>query len=111
ASNFALTNPEVFRETITSGGQNLVTGLNTRLDDINRGNGQLKITMTDAKAFELGVNIATTPGKVVFQNDLLQLIQYEPATKKVAKRPLLVIPPWINKYYIMDLREKNSLIK
>ena len=110
-SNFALTNPEVFRETITSGGQNLVRGLNNLLDDIKRGNGQLKISMTDTKAFELGVNIATTPGKVVFQNDLMQLIQYEPATKKVAKRPLLVMPPWINKYYIMDLREKNSLIK
>jgi len=110
-SNFALTNPEVFRETVTSGGQNLVRGLNNLLDDIKRGNGQLKISMTDTKAFELGVNIATTPGKVVFQNDLMQLIQYEPTTKKVAQRPLLVIPPWINKYYIMDLREKNSLIK
>jgi polyhydroxyalkanoate synthase len=110
-SNFALTNPEVFRETIKSGGQNLVRGLNNLLDDIKRGNGQLKISMTDTKAFELGVNIATTPGKVVFQNELMQLIQYEPSTKKVAQRPLLVIPPWINKYYIMDLREKNSLIK
>src|ERR1700675_3709702 len=110
-SNFALTNPEVFRETIASGGQNLVKGLNNLLDDIERGNGQLKISMTDSKAFELGVNIATTPGQVVFQNDLMQLIQYEPATAKVAKRPLLIIPPWINKYYILDLREKNSLVK
>ena len=110
-SNFALTNPEVFRETIASGGQNLVRGLNNLLDDIERGNGRLKISMTDTKAFELGVNIATTPGQVVYENELLQLIQYEPTTKKVAKRPLLVIPPWINKYYIMDLREKNSLIK
>jgi len=110
-SNFALTNPEVFRETIATGGQNLVKGLNNLLDDIDRGNGQLKISMTDTKAFELGVNIATTPGKVVFQNDLMQLIQYEPATKKVAKRPLLIMPPWINKYYILDLREKNSMIK
>jgi len=110
-SNFALTNPEVFRETIASGGQNLVKGLNNLLDDIERGNGQLKISMTDSKAFELGVNIATTPGHVVFQNDLMQLIQYEPATAKVAKRPLLIMPPWINKYYILDLREKNSLIK
>ncbi len=101
----------MFRETIASGGQNLVRGLNNLLDDIERGNGQLKISMTDTKAFELGVNIATTPGKVVFENDLMQLIQYEPTTKKVAKRPLLVMPPWINKYYIMDLREKNSLIK
>ncbi|MGH8849880.1 MAG: PHA/PHB synthase family protein [Casimicrobiaceae bacterium] len=110
-SNFALTNPEVFRETVTSGGQNLVKGLNNLLDDIERGNGQLKISMTDSKAFELGVNIATTPGKVVFQNDLMQLIQYEPSTKKVYTRPLLIIPPWINTYYILDLREKNSLVK
>ncbi len=110
-SNFALTNPEVFRETISTGGQNLVKGLNNLLDDIERGNGKLRISMTDSKAFELGVNIATTPGKVVFQNDLMQLIQYEAATKKVHKRPLLIIPPWINKYYILDLREKNSLIR
>ena len=67
--------------------------------------------MTDAKAFELGVNIATTPGKVVFQNELMQLIQYEPSTKKRCKRPLLIIPPWINKYYILDLREKNSFMR
>ncbi|MFO1322645.1 MAG: class I poly(R)-hydroxyalkanoic acid synthase [Burkholderiales bacterium] len=110
-SNFALTNPEVFRETVASGGQNLVRGLNNLLDDIERGGGQLRISMTDAKAFELGVNIATTPGKVVFQNELMQLIQYEPATKKVWKRPVLVIPPWINKYYILDLREKNSFLR
>ncbi|HTQ01100.1 MAG TPA: class I poly(R)-hydroxyalkanoic acid synthase [Casimicrobiaceae bacterium] len=110
-SNFALTNPEVFRETIASGGQNLVKGLNNLLDDIERGGGQLRISMTDTKAFELGVNIATTPGKVVFQNELIQLIQYEPSTKKAWKRPLLIIPPWINKYYILDLREKNSFMR
>ena len=110
-SNFALTNPEVFNETISTGGQNLVKGLNNLLEDIDRGGGQLRISMTDPKAFELGVNIATTPGKVVWQNDLMQLIQYEPSTKKVYQRPLLIIPPWINKYYILDLREKNSLIK
>jgi polyhydroxyalkanoate synthase len=110
-SNFALTNPEVFRETISTGGQNLVRGLNNLLDDIERGNGQLRISMTDSKAFELGVNIATTPGKVVFQNELIQLIQYEPSTKKQWQRPLLIIPPWINKYYILDLREKNSFIR
>src|SRR2546422_866291 len=102
-SNFALTNPEVFRETVATGGQNLVRGLNNLLDDIERGNGQLRISMTDPKAFELGVNIATTPGQVVFQNDLMQLIQYEPATKKQWQRPLLIVPPWINKYYILDL--------
>jgi polyhydroxyalkanoate synthase len=110
-SNFALTNPEVFRETVASGGQNPVRGLNNLLDDIERGNGQLRISMTDTKAFELGVNIATTPGKVVFQNDLMQLLQYEPTTAKVWKRPLLIIPPWINKYYILDLREKNSFVR
>jgi polyhydroxyalkanoate synthase len=110
-SNFALTNPEVLHETVTSGGENLVKGLKNLLGDIERGNGQLKISMTDSKAFELGVNIATTPGKVVYQNDLMQLLQYEPTTKKVFKRPLLIIPPWINKYYILDLREKNSLVK
>src|SRR5690242_17286214 len=110
-SNFALTNPEVFRETIATGGQNLVRGLNNLLDDIERGNGQLRISMTDTKAFELGVNIATTPGQVVAQTDLMQLIQYEPATKKQWQRPLLIIPPWINKYYILDLREKNSFIR
>ena len=110
-SNFALTNPEVFRETVATGGQNLVKGLHNLLDDIERGGGQLKISMTDAKAFELGVNIAPTPGKVVFQNELMQLIQYEPSTKKTWKRPLLIIPPWINKYYILDLREKNSFIR
>jgi len=110
-SNFALTNPEVFREIVATGGQNLVKGLHNLLDDIERGNGQLKISMTDPKAFELGVNIGTTPGKVIYQNDLMQLIQYEPATPKVGKRPLLVIPPWINKYYILDLRENNSFIK
>src|SRR5436190_14105413 len=110
-SNFALTNPEVFRETIATGGQNLVKGFNNLLDDIERGNGQLRISMTDTKAFELGVNIATTPGKIVYQNELIQLIQYEPTTQKVHKRPLLIMPPWINKYYILDLREKNSLVK
>ncbi|MEO6748246.1 MAG: class I poly(R)-hydroxyalkanoic acid synthase [Casimicrobiaceae bacterium] len=110
-SNFALTNPEVFRETVATGGQNLVDGFNNLLDDIERGNGQVRISMTDAKAFELGVNIATTPGKVVFRNELMELIQYAPATRKQWRRPLLVIPPWINKYYILDLREKNSLLR
>jgi polyhydroxyalkanoate synthase len=110
-TNFALTNPEVFRATVASGGQNLVKGLNNLLDDIERGNGKLRISMTDAKAFELGVNIATTPGKVVFRNELIELIQYTPSTAKVWKRPLLIIPPWINKFYILDLREKNSLVK
>ncbi|MBS0321380.1 MAG: class I poly(R)-hydroxyalkanoic acid synthase [Proteobacteria bacterium] len=110
-SNFALTNPEVFRETIATGGGNLVKGLNNLLGDIERGNGRVRISMTDPKAFELGVNIATTPGKVVFRNDLIELIQFEPLTKKQFQRPLLVMPPWINKYYILDLREKNSFLR
>jgi polyhydroxyalkanoate synthase len=106
-SNFALTNPQVLRETLQSGGQNLLRGLNNLLADIERGG----IRMTDEKAFKLGVNVATTPGKVVFQNELMQLIQYAPSTETVFKRPLLVIPPWINKYYILDLREKNSFVR
>ena len=111
-SNFLLTNPEVLRETVASGGQNLVKGLNNLLEDLARGGGeQLRTRMSDERAFELGENIATTPGKIVFQNDLIQLIQYQPAGAQAYRRPLLVIPPWINKYYILDLREKNSYVK
>src|SRR5437764_2046477 len=110
-SNFLITNPEVLRETLASGGQNLVRGLNNLLSDIEKGGGQLRISMTDENAFQLGKNVATTPGKVVFQNDLMQLIQYQPMTAEVYKRPLVIIPPWINKYYILDLREKNSFIR
>ncbi len=110
-SNFVLTNPQVLRETVNSGGQNLLRGLNNLLADIEKGGGELRISMTDESAFQLGRNVATTPGKVVFQNDLMQLIQYEPLTQEVYKRPLVIIPPWINKYYILDLREKNSFIR
>ncbi len=111
-SNFVLTNPEVMRETVATGGKNLVKGLSNLLDDLSRGNGeQVRLRMTDESAFKLGLNIATTPGKVIYQNELIQLIQYDPATPEVYRRPLLVIPPWINKYYILDLRENNSFIK
>ena len=110
-SNFLLTNPQVLRETLASGGQNLVRGLNNLLSDIEKGGGQLRISMTDENAFQLGRNVATTPGKVVYQTPLMQLIQYEPTTAEVYKRPLVIIPPWINKYYILDLREKNSFIR
>ncbi|WP_153114568.1 PHA/PHB synthase family protein [Rhodocyclus tenuis] len=110
-SNFALTNPEVFRETVKTNGQNLVRGFNNLLNDFEAGDGQLRIRMTDTDAFEPGRNVATTPGKVVFQNDLIQLIQYTPTTPDQYKRPLLIVPPWINKYYILDLRDKNSLVK
>src|SRR3546814_9344717 len=96
-SNFVMTNPEVLRATLESGGENLVKGLNNLLDDLERGKGRLRIKMTDVEAFELGENIALTPGKVVYQNDLMQLIQYAPATEEVHKRTLLIIPPWINK--------------
>ncbi len=110
-SNFVATNPEVLRATLESGGENLLRGLNHLLGDLDRGKGKLAIRMTDTEAFEVGENIATTPGKVVFQNELLQLIQYTPTTEKVLKRPLLIIPPWINKFYILDLQPKNSFIK
>jgi polyhydroxyalkanoate synthase len=110
-SNFVLTNPEVLRTTFESGGENLVNGLRHVLDDLERGKGRLMIKMTDMEAFKVGENIAVTPGKVVFQNDLMQLIQYNPTTATVKRRPLLIIPPWINKFYILDLRPKNSFIK
>lgn len=110
-SNFLLTNPEVLKETIDSGGQNLVKGFQNLIHDLERGHGDLKISTTNYEAFELGRNIAITPGRVVHQNDLMQLIQYEPATGSVFKRPLLVIPPWINKYYILDLKPENSYVR
>src|SRR5579871_2924969 len=110
-SNFITTNPEVLKATLESGGQNLLRGLENLLSDLSRGDGQLSITMTDMKAFRLGENIATTPGKIVYQNNLMQLIQYAPSTTEVRKRPLLIIPPWINKFYVLDLQPKNSLIK
>jgi polyhydroxyalkanoate synthase len=110
-SNFVLTNPEVLKATLDSGGENLVKGLENLLDDLERGKGRLAIKMTDMEAFKIGENIAVTPGKVVYQNDLMQLVQYDPATKKAKRRPLLIIPPWINKFYILDLRPKNSFIR
>ncbi len=110
-TNFALTNPQVVKETMRTGGANLVKGLNNLLKDIEAGDGQLKVKMVDEKAFKVGVNVATAPGKVVFQNELMQLIQFAPSTEKVFKRPLLIVPPWINKYYILDLRESNSFIR
>jgi polyhydroxyalkanoate synthase len=110
-SNFLVTNPEVLRATLESGGENLVKGLDNLLKDLERGKGRLAIKMTDMEAFKVGENIATAPGKVVYQNDLMQLLQYEPSTETVMRRPLLIVPPWINKFYILDLREKNSFIR
>lgn len=110
-SNFLMTNPEVLKATIDSNGENLVKGLENLLEDIESGKGNLRISMTDKSAFTVGKNIATTKGKVVFRNDLIELIQYEATTKDVYKTPLLVIPAWINKYYILDLQPDNSCVK
>ncbi|MGG5823185.1 PHA/PHB synthase family protein [Falsiroseomonas sp. HW251] len=110
-SNFLMTNPEVLRRTAETGGENLLKGLSNLLSDLERGKGQLRIRMTDETKFKVGENIAVTPGKVVFRNDLMELIQYAPTTETVLKRPLLIIPPWINKFYILDLRPKNSFIR
>jgi polyhydroxyalkanoate synthase len=110
-SNFALTNPEVLRRTRESGGENLVRGLNNLLNDLEQGRGNLRIKMTDTDAFKVGGNIAVSEGKVVFQNDLMQLIQYTPVTETVFARPVVIFPPWINKFYILDLRPKNSLVR
>ena len=110
-SNFIATNPEVLRATIETGGENLLRGLSNLLDDMTRGRGRLAITMTDMDAFRLGDNLASTPGKVVGRNDLMELIQYDPTTPEVRKRPLLIVPPWINKFYILDLGPEKSFIK
>jgi len=110
-ANFLVTNPEVLRETFTSNARNLVNGVSLLVDDLKRSGDLMRISQTDATAFELGRNLATTQGKIVYQNDLLQLIQYSPTTDKVHERPLLMVPPWINKYYILDLTPQKSLIK
>ena len=110
-SNFVLTNPEVLRATFDSNGENLVRGLDNLLADLERGRGQLQIRMTDLEAFKVGENVGVSPGKVIYQNQLMQLIQFESGTETVYQRPLLIVPPWINKYYILDLRPDNSFIK
>ena len=110
-SNFAMLNPEVIEATLDSKGENLLKGFQNLLEDIDRGHGELSIRQADMDHFKLGENVATTPGKVVYQNEILQLIQYEPTTEKVAKTPMLIVPPWINKFYILDLQAKNSFIK
>jgi polyhydroxyalkanoate synthase len=110
-SNFPLTNPEVLRETFASSGNNLVQGMTNLVNDMEKSGDILSISQTDTEAFEVGRNIATSPGKVIFQNDILQLIQYTPATDSVYQRPLLIIPPWINKFYILDLGPQKSFIR
>jgi len=110
-SNFLLTNPEVLRKTAETGGENLLRGLSNLLSDLERGRGKLTIRATDVDAFRIGETIAVSPGKVVFQNDLMQLIQYSPSTGSVLKRPLLIVPAWINKFYVLDLRPGNSFVR
>jgi polyhydroxyalkanoate synthase subunit PhaC len=111
-SNFPFTNPEVLRETLASSGKNLVQGMENLVHDLEGSSGDIvSISQTDVEAFEVGRNVATAPGKVVFQNELLQLIQYTPSTEDVHARPLLIVPPWINKFYILDLTAPKSFIR
>ncbi len=110
-SNFVASNPVALKATLDSKGENLRRGFENLLADMKRGRGRLDIAMTDYEAFEVGKNLATTPGKVIYQNELMQLIQYEPTTETVYRRPLLIVPPWINKFYILDMKPKNSFIK
>ena len=110
-SNFVLTNPEVLRETLASNGDNLVRGMKMLAEDIEAGRGTLRIRQSDPSNLEVGVNMATTPGKVIYQNELMQLIQYTPTTETVLRTPLLIVPPWINKFYILDLKPEKSYIK
>ena len=110
-TNYPATNPEVIRETVKSHGANLVAGLENFAGDLAKSGDMLKISQTDTTAFEIGRNVATAKGKVVYQNELLQLIQYSPTTDKVHEVPFLIVPPWINKYYILDLTPEKSFIK
>ncbi len=110
-TNFVLTNPDVLKETIRTGGENLVKGLENLLEDMERGQGEIKISTTNYEAFSPGKNLAVTKGSVIYQNDMMQLIQYAPTTEKAFKTPLLIVPPWINKYYILDMRPENSFVK
>jgi polyhydroxyalkanoate synthase subunit PhaC len=110
-SNFLLTNPELLRTTLASNAENLVAGMRMLAEDIEAGDGSLRIRQSDSSMFEVGRNLGVTPGKVIYQNDLMQLIQYAPATPDVLKRPLLIVPPWINKFYILDLTPEKSFIK
>ncbi len=110
-SNFVLTNPELLRETVSSKAENLVRGMQMLAEDIQAGRGNLKIRQSDASMFEVGRNLALTPGKVIFENELMQLIQYAPSTETVLERPILIVPPWINKFYILDLTPEKSFIK
>ena len=110
-TNFVATNPELLRTTLEQNGENLVRGMHMMVEDIKAGKGTLKLRQTEPGDFKVGVNLATTPGKVVFRNDLIELLQYTPTTETVYKRPLLIVPPWINKFYILDLNPEKSFIR
>jgi polyhydroxyalkanoate synthase len=110
-SNFLMTNPAALRALFQSGGESLVKGVENLAEDLRRGKGNLAISQTDINAYRVGENVATTPGKVVFRNRVFELLQYDPTTEKVHEVPLLIFPPWINKFYILDLQPKNSMIK
>jgi polyhydroxyalkanoate synthase subunit PhaC len=110
-SNFVLTNPELLRETLTSNAENLVRGMHMLADDVEAGGGDLRIRQSDSSMFAVGRNLAVTPGKVIYQNEIMQLLQYAPTTPTVLKKPLLIIPPWINKFYVLDLTPEKSFIK
>jgi polyhydroxyalkanoate synthase len=110
-SNFLLSNPAALREAMQSQGQSLVKGAENFAADLQRGGGQLAISQTDANKFKVGENVATAPGKVVYRSELFELLQFSPSTEQVFEVPLLIFPPWINKYYILDLRPENSMIR
>jgi polyhydroxyalkanoate synthase len=110
-SNFLLTNPAALREAMASHGESIARGIENFAADLERGGGQLAISQTDFDQFKVGENVATAPGKVIFQNDIIQLLQFAPSTDTVCETPLLIFPPWINKFYIMDLRPENSMIR
>ncbi|GGB54772.1 class I poly(R)-hydroxyalkanoic acid synthase [Roseibium aquae] len=110
-SNFLLTNPELLRLTMESNGENLVKGMQHLVEDIRAGHGDVRIRQTDPSKFAVGQNLATTPGKVIAENDVCQVLQYEPTTDQALKRPLLIVPPWINKFYILDLNAEKSFIR
>ena len=110
-TNFLLSNPAALREAAETHGESIVKGMENFASDLARGGGQLSISQTDFNQFKVGENVATAPGKVVFQNELIQLLQFSPSTETVCEIPLLIFPPWINKYYILDLRPENSMIR
>ena len=110
-TNFLGMNPDVLEKAIETEGESLVKGLENLITDLEANNGELVVRLADEDAFEIGRNIATTPGKVVYRNRMFELLQYTPTTETVHEVPLIIFPPWINKYYILDLKEQNSLIK